>query len=661
MNPIGSKSQPVFIDEHGAAQPCDGSMHSHTNLSTLNSITPELLSGIGGSGGGGVIDGTILRGPIQLKGSDADETGKILSYIAENDCLLTIHTSIDWSGGSEELKCYISTIDDDHYIGSDCDKQADVTDKPVPLAQIPVKRGTQLFFVASGVIPAGHVCATLSEYKLVSTDVPSSGGGSGSGGSGGVIDGTLFKDPSEITVPASSKLVSYMVENDCLLYIETDGTDISIFGYDAGGAYLGIYVNGSPVGRIIDTYSEIDVKDWQSVHIPVKKGSLVEIKNAIANRQLFTSDAKITFREYKLHALSASSTSSSTVSNGACVPNYDAYDPAKHDVPGSTFFNRGNLYDRTIKKSDYPGLLYFTAPEDCFFFPFVYTDTTTAETCSVYVGESANSTELCRVFLSDVSNYAQGYGYMIPMKKGQICAGICTNGSGAGYDYSFWLPMQSLAPQIAMPDYKATPTTVTNGWTATANGWLSLYDPAPSTGNVVYIGETVVYQNSDPGGDSDHLVWIPISKGETVTYSGDGNDIKFYPCKSVPQQSEKEDILNLLYPVGSIYLDGSNGSVCPLKAVIPGSDWQEVGTKLLTGGSTVPVVGNGSQIHVKKLSSGADYHIEGIGSGAVTGYIGNTSLGTGAIGLTEDPTKSGLVADLGSATGITVKIWQRIV
>ena len=124
----------------------------------------------------------------------------------------------------------------------------------------------------------------------------------------------------------------------------------------------------------------------------------------------------------------------------------------------------------------------------------------------------------------------------------------------------------------------------------------------------------------------------------------------------------KEEILNLIYPIGSIYLDGSNGEVCPLTSVITGSEWQKIGNKLLTDGSTAPVVGTGSYL-------GLDY---GENHGALYGQIYNSSvepkvLGTvgleptalNPLGVSTDPEKSGLVADLGDVTGITVAIWER--
>ena len=57
-----------------------------------------------------------------------------------------------------------------------------------------------------------------------------------------------------------------------------------------------------------------------------------------------------------------------------------------------------------------------------------------------------------------------------------------------------------------------------------------------------------------------------------------------------------EQVLNQIYPVGSIYLDGNGNSTCPLATVISGSEWVSLGTKLLTGGSKVPVVGNGKAL-----------------------------------------------------------------
>lgn len=130
----------------------------------------------------------------------------------------------------------------------------------------------------------------------------------------------------------------------------------------------------------------------------------------------------------------------------------------------------------------------------------------------------------------------------------------------------------------------------------------------------------------------------------------------------------KEEILNLIYPVGSIYFDGSNGEVCPLTSVITGSEWQKIGNKLLTDGSTAPVVGNGSALG---FTNGSDnfglqgYSGEGIGP-VLSNYGSPVDANArlydsvnGALGVTTDGSKSGLVVNLGDATGITVAIWKR--
>ena len=243
--------------------------------------------------------------------------------------------------------------------------------------------------------------------------------------------------------------------------------------------------------------------------------------------------------------------------------------------------------------------------------------------------------------------------------------------------------MQSLAPQIAMPDYKAAPITANNGWTATENGWLRIAYGGNLSGTAsAYVqidGVTVshaTHVSNTTNTNTDGII-VPIGKNSVVTIvanSGFVVQCDFYPCKTVPQKSDKEEILSLIYPIGSIYFDGSNGEVCPLTSVITGSEWQKIGNKLLTDGSTAPVVGNGLTLGLTDgineaglngchKSGGYNFGVfanSGIGS-AVGAPVGSSSALNDDVfaGVTKDPAKSGLVANLGDVTGITVAIWER--
>ena len=137
-----------------------------------------------------------------------------------------------------------------------------------------------------------------------------------------------------------------------------------------------------------------------------------------------------------------------------------------------------------------------------------------------------------------------------------------------------------------------------------------------------------------------------------------------------------EEILNLIYPIGSIYFDINNGSVCPLKSSITGSEWDKIEAKLLTDSSTAPVVGNGKTLGWSNGSGqnrgtcyygGDGTYNQGLvlsnndAGGDIGGDTGDvcTSNIKGLLGVSTDPSKSGLVANLGQITGVTVAIWKR--
>jgi hypothetical protein len=122
-------------------------------------------------------------------------------------------------------------------------------------------------------------------------------------------------------------------------------------------------------------------------------------------------------------------------------------------------------------------------------------------------------------------------------------------------------------------------------------------------------------------------------------------------------------LLNLLYPVGSLYIASSSLNACPLQSLGVGT-WQlKSNATLVTDvNTTAPVVGNGSSL-------GLD-----LGRTTVSGYYQLTSLrndgggiatmayngaGSTGIGVTTDPTKSGMEANITSTT-LSVTIWERI-
>lgn len=81
---------------------------------------------------------------------------------------------------------------------------------------------------------------------------------------------------------------------------------------------------------------------------------------------------------------------------------------------------------------------------------------------------------------------------------------------------------------------------ITNGWVATASGWLNIVGWSDAGGNVptAYIDGKEVYRNHQGAGDgragalgTSSMAFI--GKGQTFTTSGRGTSNLFYPCKGV--------------------------------------------------------------------------------------------------------------------------------
>lgn len=130
--------------------------------------------------------------------------------------------------------------------------------------------------------------------------------------------------------------------------------------------------------------------------------------------------------------------------------------------------------------------------------------------------------------------------------------------------------IHSLAPQIAMPDYKATPVDVKAAidastdkkWVATENGWLNAV-VAAKTGDgekcVKVEGVFVANVSAMAGGVNSESNIVPISKGDVVTHTS-AERILFYPCKSV-QQSHPTDCVSYVVETGRFSsVDGTTHS-----------------------------------------------------------------------------------------------------
>ena len=131
-------------------------------------------------------------------------------------------------------------------------------------------------------------------------------------------------------------------------------------------------------------------------------------------------------------------------------------------------------------------------------------------------------------------------------------------------------------------------------------------------------------------------------------------------------------ILEALYPVGSVYITTAN--TCPLSALISGSTWTLVSSGIVTAGD-IPCKGNGMGLGLtdgsysygiqEATTSGATDAItcqtEGYGKNVGTKNTwsaSNSAINTTVLGITTDPTKSGIIADTSSLT-LAVNIFER--
>lgn len=121
--------------------------------------------------------------------------------------------------------------------------------------------------------------------------------------------------------------------------------------------------------------------------------------------------------------------------------------------------------------------------------------------------------------------------------------------------------------------------------------------------------------------------------------------------------------MNSIYPIGSLYF--GTQSTCPLQSAGVGT-WTRIATNFVTG-STAPVIGNGMALGVMNNaqttftfqgSSQDHFNTRTYTNGSLDG--GRTiGIGTAAgypLGVTTDPEKSGIIADLPT---YAVNVWRR--
>ena len=133
--------------------------------------------------------------------------------------------------------------------------------------------------------------------------------------------------------------------------------------------------------------------------------------------------------------------------------------------------------------------------------------------------------------------------------------------------------------------------------------------------------------------------------------------------------SQYNNLLSTLYPVGSIYIGTQNS--CPLAALIAGSQWQIVATQVVTNVNTgVAVYGNGKALGLTNSQSNGGLTFTRDGSRAwISIQAYNSNIGTGSsngmgwnsntsVGVVQDAATSGLTGSL-SRTNLSINIWKR--
>ena len=156
------------------------------------------------------------------------------------------------------------------------------------------------------------------------------------------------------------------------------------------------------------------------------------------------------------------------------------------------------------------------------------------------------------------------------------------------------------------------------------------------------------------------------------TATGNSVNVDLYQTtagKSVLDLSKPDTILapqllDIIFPIGSYYL--SEEDSCPLADWMDSCQWEKVGTSLVSG-TEAPVVGNGMTLGLTNgttnygMVCGANDYYTG-NTGVYGANVGTTRSGSNmgdalSYGITTDPEKSGIVANLPT---ITVNIFRRI-
>lgn len=134
---------------------------------------------------------------------------------------------------------------------------------------------------------------------------------------------------------------------------------------------------------------------------------------------------------------------------------------------------------------------------------------------------------------------------------------------------------------------------------------------------------------------------------------------------SKPDTILAPQLLDIIFPIGSYYL--SEEDSCPLADWMDGCQWEKVGTSLVSG-TEAAVVGNGmtlgltNGIHDLSITNFGNRSEMWYGNAILGSAVGTNStlqvqtVGDRSVGVSQDPEKSGIVANLPT---ITVNIFRR--
>ena len=192
-------------------------------------------------------------------------------------------------------------------------------------AVVPVAKGDKITYTATAGVfslavtfyPAKHTQLEVPDFN-----VP---------GSAGVIDGSIWKKADGVTdesttikggdttsladnsvLNSSTKTLTYLVKNDCYLYISCDNTgnglEVGVNAWSQQGMRIQVLVNEKEVGRLLDVthVTGNSAYDMPFLCVPVAGGSVVKLQNQSAGSSdapLFstiTAAGSVTFTEFKL-------------------------------------------------------------------------------------------------------------------------------------------------------------------------------------------------------------------------------------------------------------------------------------------------------------------------------------------------------------------------